>query len=150
MRALARWIGPALLVLLGIDAPVGLGLLAEPTAPGPNDPKLITRGKVVYEEQCARCHGANLEGQPNWRHRLPNDRMPAPPHDQTGHTWHHSDKQLFDMVRDGTAAMMPPGYETDMPAYKDKLSDADVWAVLSYIESTWPADIRAKQQRMSR
>ena len=54
------------------------------------------------------------------------------------------------MVRDGTAAMMPPGYETDMPAYKDKLSDADVWAVLSYIESTWPADIRAKQQRMSR
>ena len=76
--------------------------------------------------------------------------MPAPPHDQTGHTWHHSDKQLFDMVRDGTAAMMPPGYETDMPAFKDKLSDADVWAVLSYIESTWPADIRAKQQRMSR
>src|SRR6516165_7287863 len=57
MRALARWIGPALLVLLGIDAPVGLGLLAEPTAPDPNDPKLITRGKVVYEEQCARCHG---------------------------------------------------------------------------------------------
>ena len=75
MRALAPWIGPALLVLLGIDAPVGLGLLAEPTAPDPNDPKLITRGKVVYEEQCARCHGANLEGQPNWRHRLANDRM---------------------------------------------------------------------------
>jgi hypothetical protein len=63
----------------------------------------------------ALCHGANLEGQPNWRKPLPNGRLPAPPHDRTGHTWHHSDKQLFDMVKNGTAAMMP-GYETDMPA----------------------------------
>jgi mono/diheme cytochrome c family protein len=53
------------------------------------------------------------------------------------------------MVKNGTAAMMP-GYETDMPAYKDILSDADIWAVLSFIESTWPPDIRERQQRMNR
>ena len=51
------------------------------------------------------------------------------------------------MVKNGTAAMMP-GYETDMPAYKDILSDADIWAVLSFIESRWPADIRERQQRI--
>jgi len=78
---------------------------------------------------------------------MPNGRLPAPPHDATGHTWHHSDTQLFDMIANGTAAMMP-GYETDMPAYRDILSDADIWAVLSFIESTWPRDIRERQQRI--
>ena len=121
----------------------------ERTNPGPNDPKLVERGKIVYAEQCASCHGANLEGQPNWRHRLPNGRMPAPPHDATGHTWHHSDKQLFDMTKRGPGALVP-GYQSDMPGFADKLRDADIWAVLSYIESTWPTDIRAKQQRMNR
>ena len=76
-------------------------------------------------------------------------RMPAPPHDPTGHTWHHSDKQLFDMTKVGPGALVP-GYQSDMPGFKDKLSDADIWAVVSYIESTWPPDIRAKQQRMTR
>jgi hypothetical protein len=90
----------------------------------------------------------NLEGQPDWRKRLPNGRLAAPPHDRTGHTWHHSDRQLFDTIKNGTAELMP-GYETDMPAYKDRLSDADIWAVLSFIESTWPADIRERQQRMN-
>jgi mono/diheme cytochrome c family protein len=126
------------------------GLIAsdEPVKPDANDPAVIARGKVVYAEQCASCHGAKLEGQPNWRERLPNGRLPAPPHDPTGHTWHHSDRQLFEMTKNGTAGMMP-GYETDMPAYKDVLSDADILAVLSYIESTWPADIRERQQRLN-
>jgi len=75
--------------------------------------------------------------------------MPAPPHDATGHTWHHSDKQLFDMTKRGPGALVP-GYQSDMPGFADKLRDADIWAVLSYIESTWPTDIRAKQQRMNR
>jgi mono/diheme cytochrome c family protein len=118
-----------------------------PTKPDPNDAKLVERGNLVYAEQCASCHGANLEGQLNWRHRLPNGRLPAPPHDPTGHTWHHSDKQLFDMTKFGPGALVQ-GYESDMPGFKDKLSDADIWAVLSYIESTWPPNIRNRQQRM--
>jgi hypothetical protein len=46
------------------------------------------------------------------------------------------------------SSALVPGYESDMPGFQDKLSDADMWAVLSYIESTWPADIRIQQQRM--
>lgn len=145
MTARSRRFGIALMVLVGVGGPLSLGLSAEPMAPDPNDPKLVARGEVVYDEQCARCHGAKLEGQSDWRHRLPNGRMPAPPHDPAGHTWHHSDKQLFDLTKLGPGALVP-GYESDMPGYKDKLSDADIWAVLSYIESTWPADIRARQQ----
>jgi mono/diheme cytochrome c family protein len=126
-----------------------LAASADPTKSDPEDATRVARGKVVYAQQCASCHGANLEGQPNWRQPLPNGRLPAPPHDQTGHTWHHPDAQLFNMTKNGLAALVP-GYETDMPAYKDILSDADIWAVLSFIESTWPVAIRARQQRMSR
>ena len=40
-----------------------------------------------------------------------------------------SDKGLFDLTKFGPAALVP-GYESDMPGFSDKLSDADIWAVL--------------------
>ena len=120
----------------------------EPTKADPDNPSLVARGKGVYEQHCASCHGATLEGQPNWRKRLPSGRMPAPPHDATGHTWHHSDTQLFDMTKIGPAGLVP-GYQSDMPGFKDILTDSEIWAVLSFIESTWPPDIRARQRRMT-
>jgi mono/diheme cytochrome c family protein len=118
----------------------------EPTKPDPNSVSLVARGKVVYAEHCASCHSVNLEGQPNWRERLPNGRLPAPPHDATGHTWHHSDKELFAMVKAGIPEIAP-GYQTDMPKYEGILSTSDIWAVLSFIESTCPPMIRQRQQR---
>jgi len=136
----------ALLVAASLPALLARG---QPAKPDPSDPTAIARGRAVYAGRCASCHGANLEGQPNWRKRLPNGRLPAPPHDPTGHTWHHADAQLFAMTKEGTAGAMP-GYQTDMPAYKDILSDADIRAVLSFIQSTWPADIRERQQRLNR
>ena len=144
---------PWVVVGSAVSLPVVVAMVAwlgvhATTAPDPNDANLVARGKVVYAEHCASCHGANLQGQPDWRHHLPNGRMPAPPHDPTGHTWHHSDKQLFDMTKFGPGALVP-GYQSDMPGFKDKLRDADIWAVLSYIESTWPADIHERQQRMT-
>ena len=150
MTPLARWLvgGIAAIILLAAGlAPMIAG--DEPAMPDPDSATLVARGKGVYTQHCARCHGANLEGEADWRRRLPNGRPRAPPHDTIGHTWHHSDKQLFDMVKNGTAGLMP-GYETDMPAYKETLSDGDIWAVLSFIESTWPADIRGRQQSISR
>lgn len=93
-------------------------------------------GRALYLEYCASCHGANLEGQPNWMQRLPNGRLPAPPHDETGHTWHHSDEQLLVIVRDGLAAIAP-GYETDMPAFGPQLDNREITAILDYIKQTW-------------
>ena len=37
-----------------------------------------------------------------------------------------------------------PDYASDMPAFVDTLTDAEIIAVLTYIKSTWPADIRER------
>jgi len=110
--------------------------------------KQLRLGKKVYAENCASCHGVNLEGQPDWKRRLDNGRMPAPPHDETGHTWHHSDRNLFIVTKSGLAAIVP-GYESDMPAFEALLTDAEIAAVLAYIKSTWPERQRAFQAKIS-
>ena len=104
----------------------------------PRDAARVALGAKVYARECAACHGAKLEGQPNWRQRLPNGRLPAPPHDESGHTWHHADSVLFAIVRNGLVPpYAPPGYESDMPAFGAKLSDDELWAVLAFIKSHW-------------
>lgn len=105
-------------------------------------------GAQLYAENCAKCHGANLEGQPDWMQRLPSGKLPAPPHDQTGHTWHHADEQLFTLTKFGLQAIAP-GYESDMPAFENVLSDDEIGAILSYIKSTWPEREHAYQAARS-
>ena len=120
-------------------------------APGtePNDSDQIALGAEIYAAHCAVCHGAELQGQADWRKRLPSGRLPAPPHDETGHTWHHSDQQLFGMTKYGMTPYAPEGYESDMPAFEEVLSDQEIWAVLAYIKSTWPEGIRERQRAIS-
>ena len=99
----------------------------------------VALGEKIYAQHCAACHGAKLEGQPNWREKLPNGRMPAPPHDESGHTWHHTDEVLFGITKEGLVPgkYAPPGYQSDMPAFGGTLSDAEIRAVLAFIYSHW-------------
>jgi len=115
----------------------------------PHNAEVVTRGKAVYAAECASCHGQNLEGQPDWRQRGDNGRLPAPPHDASGHTWHHPDQQLFELTKLGPAALVGGGYESDMPGYANTLSDDDIVAVLSYIKSTWPEEIRQRHDLLN-
>lgn len=139
-------------------AAAGLGATAWlywPSASGadanPDDPEQVAMGQAVYQQNCASCHGAELEGQPNWRVRKPDGKLPAPPHDETGHTWHHPDEQLFRITKIGvTPPLAPEGYESDMPAFEGVLSAEQVWAVLAYIKMSWPLNIRARQNRINK
>ena len=102
------------------------------------------RGAKVYAQFCAACHGARLEGQPDWRQRLPSGRMPAPPHDDSGHTWHHTDDVLFGITKLGVVApYAPKGYESDMPGFGGRLSDDEIWAVLAFIKASWSPRVQA-------
>ena len=106
------------------------------------DARVVAQGARIYEAHCAACHGENLEGEADWEIRRPDGRLPAPPHDETGHTWHHPDAQLFFMTKYGVAPLVGEGYQSDMPAYEGVLDDAEIIAVLAFIKSRWPEEIR--------
>jgi mono/diheme cytochrome c family protein len=121
----------------------------------PRDAARVALGARVYAQQCAACHGARLEGQPDWRQRKGDGRLPAPPHDESGHSWHHPDSVLFAITKNGLVPpYAPPGYASDMPAYAGILKDEEVWAVLAYIKFHWKsrevAEARAQLSRQAR
>jgi mono/diheme cytochrome c family protein len=157
MAARKRWALPAavgavvvfIAAVLWIDHRARVPGTAWDRVPDLRDAQRIAAGERVYAAQCAACHGANLEGQPNWTTRRDNGRLPAPPHDESGHTWHHPSTQLFELTKHGLVPPnAPAGYQSDMPAFKDVLSDADIWAVLAYIKSRWPAHVRERHDAL--
>ena len=153
----AMMIGSAVLVLGGAalatlaqtgkhdaqPALAGLTILGDPVTAA-----MIETGAEVYAESCASCHGAKLEGQPDWRRRNEDGRMPAPPHDDNGHTWHHADRDLFTITKRGVGAVVP-GYESDMPGFEGSLSDEEIAAVLAYIKSNWSERERGFQAKVT-
>jgi S-disulfanyl-L-cysteine oxidoreductase SoxD len=116
----------------------------------PDDTRAVARGRTVYLENCASCHGRNLEGQPDWKSPDEEGLLPAPPHDGSGHTWHHPDRVLFDVTKLGVAkAANLKDYKTRMPAFEGILGDDEIIAVLSYIKSTWPEDMRLRHDQLN-
>jgi mono/diheme cytochrome c family protein len=106
----------------------------------------VALGRQVYVEQCAACHGQNAEGQPNWKQPDANGNMSAPPHDDSGHTWHHADGLLYEIIRDGFRdPFKPPDSPLTMPAFGDKLSDAEIRAMITYFKSLWTEKSRSFQ-----
>jgi mono/diheme cytochrome c family protein len=105
------------------------------------------RGERLYAASCASCHGANGEGQPNWKERGPDGTLPSPPHDQSGHTWHHADGVLLRIVRDGCAADQASG-PCRMPAFLGTLSDEQIVAVIEHLRSWWGAEDRSFQAQV--
>jgi len=151
-RRLALLLG-AIVVLLAAGAVIAMRLWPERPADvvAAETPEMLALGEAVYGQACASCHGASLQGQPDWRTRRADGRLPAPPHDESGHTWHHPDEQLFAITKYGPAAVAGlDDYKTDMPAFDGVLSDRQIRAVLAYIKSTWPAEIRARQDSLNR
>ena len=112
-----------------------------------DNPALVAWGGAVYARHCAACHGARLEGQPDWRRPGADGRLPAPPHDESGHTWHHDDRYLVHVVQQGIVAGVdrPPDYLGNMPAFGAVLSPQEIVATLSFIKSHWSFDYRAWQ-----
>lgn len=120
------------------------------TALKADDLVVVQAGEKIYQAQCASCHGPNLEGQPDWRTRDANGFLPAPPHDATGHTWHHADDLLFEITKYGPSVVInDDSYKTTMPIYKDILSDEEIVAVLSFIKNTWPEEQRSWQEEVN-
>ena len=106
----------------------------------------VSLGKTVYDQNCAACHGVNGEGQPNWKTTNADGSLPAPPHDATGHTWHHADEQLLNIITNGEKDIFP---QSQMPAFGSQLSSYEISAVLAYIKSWWGAEERGYQWQIT-
>lgn len=132
---------------------IGLTTVGAATAQGLlpyEDPAAIEQGQVLYDVHCAACHGADLEGQvPDWRSPDPDGLLPAPPHDETGHTWHHADQVLFEITKYGTEALVGGDYRSNMAGFGDVLRDSEILAVLAFIKSTWPERVLTVHNRIN-
>lgn len=100
------------------------------------DPIQYSKGARLFQLNCAVCHGKNGEGAVNWRTPDENGKNPPPPLNGTGHTWHHSNKALVNVIRNGTGKI-----GGNMPAWKDKLSDREITLILSWIKAQWPDEL---------
>jgi mono/diheme cytochrome c family protein len=131
--------------LLAAAALAGAALAATFYAVRANLPGPAERGHAIYVARCASCHGAALQGQPDWHHVDSRGRLPAPPLDGTGHAWRHSDEELFHLIKFSVLDLAGPGYETNMPAFGKELSDPEIRALVAFIRSRWPSGVQAAQ-----
>lgn len=114
-----------------------------------DDVAKVAAGKVVYQRWCAQCHGHRLQGQALWQLDDQYAGRRAPAHDQSGHTWAHSDEDLFHMTRDGRFPATSPDTPSYMPAYADFLTDQQMIAVIAFIKATWPIGLRVSQAMLN-
>lgn len=109
----------------------------------------IKAGKAIYDERCAECHGKNLGGQLNWQTTKADGTVPAPPLNDEGTAWQRSDDLLFRSIKLGGEAIVPSGFHSNMPGFREQLSDDQIRDVLRYIKSRWSSMSRARQDRMN-
>jgi cytochrome c6 len=78
-------------------------------------------GNAIYSSKCAICHGKDGRGMPNWRSK-------GQP-DFTDPKWQkaHTDAQIADATKNGKGKYMP--------AFKSKLSDEEITAVVARIRT---------------
>ena len=156
LKSWRLWIFVLLVVAIGVDyfvfrsdllvrnQPVVMNGIAAPPLPT-LVPERVALGQSVYTQSCASCHGVNLEGKPDWKIPLADGSLPPPPHDSSGHTWHHPDKLLLDIIANGG----DPKYNSQMPAFKDQLTREQMAAVLDFMKSKWGREEREYQWWMT-
>jgi mono/diheme cytochrome c family protein len=105
----------------------------------------VAEGETLYLQYCAECHGVDLKGSPTWKQRLEDGSLPPPPQDDTGHTWHHSDRQLIGIIQNGGA----PEFNSKMPGFGDKLTEDQIISILEFFKSTWGMEAREAQWSVS-
>ena len=138
------------LPLIGVFAALALAACGDAlTSADATNTEAVKLGAKIYAAECASCHGENLQGEPNWRVAKADGVLPAPPHNDDGHTWHHADSLLFNYTQKGGQGMGPEGFQSGMPGFGDTLSDEEIWSVLSFIKSRWSIEAQIRQARMN-
>ena len=96
----------------------------------------LQRGEEIFNQHCASCHGQDAVGDPNWRQQGSDGRFPPPPLNGSAHTWHHPLAQLRHTIKNGG-----PVGKSNMPAWKETLSDQQIDDVIAWFQSLWSEEV---------
>ncbi len=121
----------ASLLLAGCQEPAGPAAAVRTT-----DPQVLAHGQKLFSQHCAACHGDRAQGAFAWQRPGPDGKLPPPPLDGSAHAWHHPYAALQQTIRDGTLKL-----GGSMPAWRGKLSEEDIAAVIAHFQSLWPDEI---------
>ena len=110
---------------------------------------VIAKGKTIYENNCVSCHKVNLVGAKNWKDLNNEGHRKAPPLNGAGHTWHHDDATLHNIIKYGLNKLVK-NYEGKMLGFEHKLRDKDIDSILSYMKSFWPTNKYQQQINLSK
>jgi cbb3-type cytochrome c oxidase subunit III len=101
--------------------------------PEPRTDESVEAGKKLYQRFCASCHGPQGKGDGGLA------LAGGTPSDLTDENWDYgsTDGEIFVAIRDGVSA--------DMLAYKEKLTEKQIWQIVNYIRSIGPK--QAKENR---
>lgn len=135
-------------ILALLLVPALAGASGAPAIPS-DTPEEVAQGRQIYEQYCAACHGLQGEGAPGWKKPDEKGEMPPPPHDETGHTWRHSDRMLFEMIAEGWRHPFNKSDRLTMPAFENILTDQEIRAVIEYLRTLWTEEQRLYQQSES-
>ena len=109
--------------LAGLAAALGLRRRDDSDNPVRADDASLVRGRTLYQQQCALCHGESGRGDgPAAASLLP------PPADLTLHTRWHPDAQLFWFVSHGVSG-------TSMAGFAERLAIRDRWDVINHLHA---------------
>jgi mono/diheme cytochrome c family protein len=139
-------------ILIGVFAGLfGVATLAHATEarPASLNQQQVDTGRVIYQQQCAACHGVQGEGKPGWQQRDAQGELPPPPHGPEGHTWKHADGMLYRIIRDGWRDPFNKTKRLTMPAYGETLSPHEIRAVITYLKTLWTPEQQSIQREES-
>jgi mono/diheme cytochrome c family protein len=96
--------------------------------PVPSTPESLAAGAQSYAKVCAVCHGATGNG--DGKLAAATAAYGVRPSNLTDDVWDHgsSDGEIFVVIRDGI------GPDFNMPAFNRRLSDTEIWSVVSYVK----------------
>ncbi|UCH50118.1 MAG: cytochrome c [Betaproteobacteria bacterium] len=119
---------------------------AEETVPGRwYTQTQVERGRLIFAEQCARCHGENAEGTRNWREPDATGNYPPPPLNGSAHAWHHPLPVLARVIEKGG---IPLGGV--MPSFSGTLDRDQIRDTIAFFQDYWPDDIYARWAEVNR
>lgn len=104
----------------------------------------LERGRNVFSQNCAVCHGSEAEGTvTDWKTRLADGSLAPPPLNGSAHAWHHPQEMLLRVINYGGES-----FGGNMPAFDDVLEESDKLAVIAYFQGFWSDEIYQQWMQM--